>query len=328
MQPHVTWLRAFAALLIVNSHLEAQYPIHQAAVDGLLGNSLFFFLAGLGLVASERQSRRGFFDWYGRRLSRILPSVVLLILVVVYLPQRAWLRWSLLETLRHFLAPPGYEFVEQILLLYIPFFVVQRLGGQRGNAWVLASSLVLMLAFPAFGKRASLFHPFHWLYYFQMMLLGAWVGWRDQPARPLNRPFLVLFALTGVTYSVAKFATSRPAFSEWYPLLNLLVFPLVLMLVRIFQSQRLARLVERQRWLAATLGLVGGLTLEIYLVHYVVLRSPIVARLPFPANVAFIFVGSLALAIPLAHAAEWLRRALRWGSQRDQVFSSSSPLPS
>ncbi len=312
---YVIWLRAVAALLIVNSHLENQHLVHYAAVDGLLGNSLFFFLAGLGLVASERNSRRGFPDWYGRRLSRIVPSVVLAILVLDYLPHQGWRSWGPFDYLRNFLAPPGFTFVEQILALYVPFFLVQRLGGRRGNGVILGLSLVVMLLVPAFGERAALFHPFHWLYYFQMMLFGAWVAWRDVPVRAVTPRLIGLFLITGLAYGAVKLATSRPSFAEWYPVLHLMVFPLIFCWVQVFQAEGLARFVDRQRWLRWTLGLVGGLTLEIYLVHYAVRDSPIVARLPFPANIAVILIGSVVLAIPLARGADWVRAILKVGSK-------------
>ena len=304
---YVTWLRALAALLIVNSHLEGQHLIPQAAVDGLLGNSLFFFLAGLSLVASERNSRRSFPDWYGRRLIRIVPSVVVAILVLDFLPGRGWRTWSILDYPRNFLAPPGFTFIEQILALYVPFFLVQRIGGRRGNAWVLGALIVGMLIVPALGARSLLYHPFHWLYYFVMMLFGAWVGWRGLPPSPVGPRTLVGLGIAGLAYGIAKLATSRPLFAEWYPLLHLLVIPLIYGLIRLSAAESLARFVARNRWLEGSMTLVGGLTLEIYLVHYAVRDSPIVARMGFPANIIAILVGSVALAIPLSKAADGVR---------------------
>jgi peptidoglycan/LPS O-acetylase OafA/YrhL len=310
--PYVNWLRAIAAVLIVNSHLETQYPISQAAVDGLLGNSIFFFLAGLGLVASERNSQRSFADWYGRRLVRIVPSVLLAVLVIYYLPEKGWNAWSAIDYFQNIVVPPRYRFVQQILVFYVPFFLVQRLGGRRGNAWVFGLLLVAMLIAPAFGDRSVMFHPFHWLSHFTMMLFGAWMGWRDEPTPVVTPRLLGGFAVSALAYGLTKLATAQPLFTEWYPLLHLLVFPLIFLGVQVIQAEAIARFVDRHPRFNWTIGLVGGLTLEIYLVHYAVLDSSIVARLAFPANIAVIMAGTVLLAIPLAWGAEGVRQSQRW----------------
>jgi peptidoglycan/LPS O-acetylase OafA/YrhL len=46
------FLLFIAAVFVVNSHLEAFYPNPVLAGDGLIGYSLFFFVAGLGLALS------------------------------------------------------------------------------------------------------------------------------------------------------------------------------------------------------------------------------------------------------------------------------------
>ena len=70
-----TALRVLAIVLIANSHLEDLYPFRQLAADGLIGNSLFFMLSGLGIALSPRTGNSGFFEWYRRRLSRIYPGL-------------------------------------------------------------------------------------------------------------------------------------------------------------------------------------------------------------------------------------------------------------
>ncbi|MFM7590500.1 MAG: acyltransferase family protein, partial [Isosphaeraceae bacterium] len=73
-------VRCLAALLIANSHLSDYYPIPQLAGDGLLGNSLFFLLSGYGLAKGDAHARRRPGDWFGRRLRKIYPSVVIVLL--------------------------------------------------------------------------------------------------------------------------------------------------------------------------------------------------------------------------------------------------------
>lgn len=54
-------LMGLAAVLIANSHLESLYPKHWMAADGLLGNTIFFVLAGYGIIFSQR--RRSNSSW-------------------------------------------------------------------------------------------------------------------------------------------------------------------------------------------------------------------------------------------------------------------------
>src|SRR4051794_35650129 len=74
-----TLLRAAAALLVANSHLEAYYSPAWLAGDGLLGNSLFFLLAGYGLAMSHAENQRSFSVWFLRRMARMYPALWLVV---------------------------------------------------------------------------------------------------------------------------------------------------------------------------------------------------------------------------------------------------------
>ena len=54
-----TALRVLAIVLIANSHLEDLYPFRPLAADGLIGNSLFFMLSGLGITLALGGGRTG-----------------------------------------------------------------------------------------------------------------------------------------------------------------------------------------------------------------------------------------------------------------------------
>lgn len=70
-----TAIFAFAMLLIVNWHLEAYYLVPRLAVNGFLGSTAFFFLAGfaIGKTLARPQSVGGY-AW--RRLTRIYPAAL------------------------------------------------------------------------------------------------------------------------------------------------------------------------------------------------------------------------------------------------------------
>ena len=69
-------LKAFAALLVVNSHMEAMYADYgYLATGGAIGDALFFFCSGYTLFFDRGGS---FMNWYKRRISRIYPTVLVI----------------------------------------------------------------------------------------------------------------------------------------------------------------------------------------------------------------------------------------------------------
>ena len=71
----------FACALIVNSHLEPFYPLSYLAADGLLGNSLFFFMSGFGIQSSALSHAKSFKDYALRRILRLYPSVIICMVI-------------------------------------------------------------------------------------------------------------------------------------------------------------------------------------------------------------------------------------------------------
>jgi hypothetical protein len=74
--------------------------------------------------------------------------------------------------------------------------------------------------------------------------------------------------------------------------------------------------VEFQKWiyarprLRAAVGFVGGLTLEVYLVHAFLAHWEGLAKLCFPVNLVFFFAGTLFLSWGFFHLAGQVRGVL------------------
>src|SRR4051812_20962631 len=109
-----TLLRAFSALLVANSHLEAFYSPTWLAGDGLLGNSLFFLMAGYGLARSGAANRPVFSSWFLRRLIRLYPAMWLVIISALILGADG----SPHVTALTFFWPTPFTFVEFVVPLY------------------------------------------------------------------------------------------------------------------------------------------------------------------------------------------------------------------
>ncbi|HEV3166306.1 MAG TPA: acyltransferase family protein [Isosphaeraceae bacterium] len=306
-----TLVRALAALLIANSHLEDFYPIRLLAADGLLGDSLFFLLSGLGLALSERRVQRGFWSWYGRRLARIVPSVFLAVLFFDAGLKGGWLHWTLSDYALNLLWARPYPFIGQILVYYVFYFMILRFGDRRLLGALIIGLFLPLGVLPLTGRSAASFHLFHWLFYFQVMLLGGWLGRRQTWLTPGGwRDLLGLLTLVPL-YVGLRWASASGRLASWFFLPYLLVMPIDVLLVRLCQAERLLAAIRRWQpvdWLVTT---VAAVTLEVYLAHYQFLTSHTIASLTFPLNVVLFFAASLALAVAIATVGGWLRAAVR-----------------
>lgn len=77
----ITVLRALAACLITNAHYTGIYPTDLIANGGLIGDVLFFAVSGYCLYNIKMSFPR----WYGKRLYRVYPPVLIMTLVYVLL---------------------------------------------------------------------------------------------------------------------------------------------------------------------------------------------------------------------------------------------------
>ena len=136
-------LMAIACLLISNSHLEGLYPRSWMAADGLLGNSIFFLLAGLGVTMSQSRRPYGLIRFYSRRILRIYPSLIFVVLV----------GWALgltprvndaSEVIQELTWPTGYGFVMLVMLLYPAGWAMAR-ASERVGAWIATGCLLAWL---------------------------------------------------------------------------------------------------------------------------------------------------------------------------------------
>ena len=170
-----TVLRVLAIVLIANSHLEDFYPFRQLAADGLLGNSLFFMLSGLGIALSARTGTDRFVDWYRRRLSRIYPALWLTMLAGPVLLQGAWRRWTPVDFLSAFVWPTHYAFLMLIVLFYPAFYFLRAMNSAKIE-W--AVMVALTAAYVGVAVVHYDLHVLSWIFYFQVMLLGGLLAGR------------------------------------------------------------------------------------------------------------------------------------------------------
>jgi peptidoglycan/LPS O-acetylase OafA/YrhL len=311
---------AIAALLIANSHLERFYPHSWLAGDGLIGNSLFFMLAGYGLVRSERNRSRGFLPWLWRRVVRIYPALFLVVLTFAVGVNGGWRSWSSSDYLEGLLWPTRYTFVWYIMPFYPVFYLLMRV--QRRWVYPMATLLITVVYFAAYTHDVGTMRsgvPFHLsdrpttlhvAAYLQIMLLGGWLAWSETPSR-LPTPWgLVALVTLGGCYVGAKLLMVLGHGTRGYPLLHLLTYLLCLLFFDTLASAQAVRFVKERHALWLALAFVGGLTLEIYLVHEYIAEHRWVWGAAFPLNLAIFWVLTLPLAYVTGKASGAIQRRL------------------
>lgn len=297
-------LQCLAALLIANSHLEGLYPRSWMAADGLIGNSLFFFLSGYGLVKSEKQNHRPFFNYYTRRVWRIYPALWLVVILFQLGMGETWKLWGVADYFRFFLYPTAYGYIEEIMIFYIPFYFLARLQRPMVLVWLCLALVIpymvrYVLALPPGGivhLKLGNTDPWLWhIFYFQMMLVGGCCAF--QPGwRLVRRELFSIWLLTAAfaIYVVLKFAmvvngahlfgTSVPL-GDFFVALLFLTMIIVLLMFQVFTSSEVRAWVTSIAPLKWFVTLAGGLTLEIYLSHEFIAYNALMKSIPFPLNI-------------------------------------------
>ena len=164
----VVVLKFFAALLITYSHMKVLFPKYEGLVTGgAIGDALFFFCSGFTLFLG-RKTR--FANWYGRRVNRVYPSIIMWALLSALCFDWVWNITDLLTT-------PKYWFIPCIMVYYAIFYLIREFLAQHLKAvFYVSLALVTMASFFILDMSSSVMYAqvsFMRIYYFLFMLIGA-----------------------------------------------------------------------------------------------------------------------------------------------------------
>ncbi len=299
------FLRFLAIVCIVNSHLDAYYPVPGLATGGMLGNSLFFLLSAFGLALSWDNHPRPFSEWYGRRIRRILPSIWAFFVICV-LPL-AFVRDQLvldpqLDFLSFLLFPPDLWFIRALLVYYLVVFVVISRGSDRAFYWcvlVLITCAAYGIAYAGYldlGVFSIEQPPFKLLFYLLVVLFGVrlasrndrihYAGWLD---------ILVLTVCLILIYCHKVFMAHGLAL-RLQCIQQLLMFPTLYYLVKLSRCAFITERLMEYPVAGSVVRYISGLTLEIYCAHSVLKDVVMVLPLRFPGNLAVLLASTILMA--------------------------------
>ena len=319
---YVTFLRALAACLITNAHYTGIYPSDMIANGGLIGDIIFFAVSGFCLCNVKQDlSVHGFLSWYGKRLWRIYPPVIICTAVFALIGAynisgNGFFWW--------FVFPTCYHFIGSIVVLYIPFFFMMKLRSFRNNIIeIMILTAVAWITVYLFFYDKSHYHidtvrePMIGFLFMESMLLGAWFRINDGKLRNRgNHWFWIITAVLFILYFVSKLAISRyDRLSSWQFLNQIMIFALLFFVFRSFCGidQKLEKL---PKWQKGVIEFISMLTLEIYVVQIGMIDLLRGRGLSFPINwlaltsciAAASFILHLGCGLLYQGADLWMRR--------------------
>lgn len=311
----VVIFKALACLLILNSHCRDIYPIMFFAVGGGHGNALFFALSGFCLVNIQQP----FFQWYWKRIRRILPISLLIAAVgVIGAVSQQKIAATGYDVLAYCLNQ--YWFVWAILIYYIAYYFVFRRNPRKYGIITLAAHLIgyVILYLAAvnrqiFSVELEGFSPFKVYFYFSVFVCGGLLHvYSDQIKACRSRKMLVaLFVAGGL--SLVIWCMEYALIMIWNKALTLqyliqfsvFLFAAVAIMLGICVEQRIK---IPQGIVGRIIRILSNCTLEIYLVQ-VTFKSYIV-NLPFPCSWVAFFAGSIVIGA-LLHDIKRIGRCIR-----------------
>ncbi|MBL9116050.1 MAG: acyltransferase family protein [Verrucomicrobiaceae bacterium] len=313
-------LKAIAALLIINSHLEPLYPRAWMAADGMLGNTIFFFVAGWTLSGSlTRRPEEGLGTFMVDRLWRLYPTVWI-VMVTLYL--RDW-SWTEPRTVVHsFLYPTAFGFVAAVVPLYPVLFLVKRYLSARAMLWLamVFSVVAAVMIGKVYGRVDSgtkvVWSDLGTLGYFShflsAMLAGAVMEFRGNSKGGLGALLVLIGVYFSLRYGEATVGghALQVGARMLLPVTLMVCLGLVLVLFRCVGSW------QPGAWLSGGIGFLSAYSWETYLVHEGVRPWVQPLAVPWVAKILLLYLGTFAVIPFLKLATRWLERLVRPGNKQ------------
>lgn len=303
----ITFLRAIAACLITNAHYTGIYPTDLIANGGLIGDVIFFAVSGYCLY----DVKDSFVHWYSKRLLRCYLPVIIITIVYMALGFYSLSQHSIFWW---YCYPTYYHFVASIIVLYVPFYFIMRTDVLKKRIpLIMILLLVLCMAIyisPLYDK--SYYHidnvrePIIRILFMESMLLGAYFKQHfKEITQGLKITKIFGMIITFILYFASKMLFSKVNNISNYQILNWFTIFALLYFVFLFFAGLENKLVKFPKWLKTIINYLATITLEIYVVQYVIIDI-IRKRLSFPINWIVLTVSILIAATILHFLCKYL----------------------
>lgn len=311
MTYYVTLLRTLATCLITNSHYEGIYPYDILANGGLLGDIIFFTVSGYCL----NNVKERFSKWYVKRVIRCYVPVVIITLLYFIL---GYYYTSVEKNIIYwFVFPTNYHFIASIMLLYVPYYFVVRYKCLKDRI-----PLIMLIVFVTYILVYILFFDktyYHidnvWenmvkFLYFESMLLGAYIRSNTNLFhRETKIKDLILVVIVGAAYLVSKILLVKNIIPCNLQIINQIFIYFFLYSIFALFATFEEKLKNLPRSLMKIITFVASMTLEIYLVQYVLIDVH-KNLAPFPFNWIIVSCSIFIVAIALHYLTAGLTKVI------------------
>lgn len=294
-----TILRFVATCLITNTHYNNVYPIKALAVGGLLGDVLFFIVSGFVLAGSIKQS---FLPWYWKRIVRVYPTIIAGVAFYILTGYQTLGDFDWFEA---FIFPTFFVFTAAIILLYIPFYFVNKIENKKIFLLVCAGwTFLWWLAYIFFLDKSTYemnntWNPMIAFPYFSSMLFGAYL--RKFGIERRGRAQLALYGVASIIFLGLYFLVTKTIRGD-VSLYPVQIIVQITLLIGIALFVCVAYFLEDwfKKWpvcLLKIINFVATLTLEVY-----VIQKPIIyalSKIVFPINWLLITTAIIVCAVIL-----------------------------
>jgi len=314
--PDTQFLRALAISLVINSHLDSYYPIPYIGTGGAIGNSIFFFLSAVGLYLSQQGKNKNFTEWFTNRISRIYPSlwIVLISLLIPVLIWQGKLSYSTTTIfIGYFFNPPCWFLQAMLVYCLLSFSLIKNLW--KTNILVILCILGLIyigcyISIVDLSKWSIEESPFDLIHYFMVFLFGIYIAKKNKDVSYAGlRDYLYLFSIVGLMYT-QKFLMLKGLSLEYQFLQQLLIYPLVYYLLKISRSPFIANKLMGSPYISRVVDFVANNTLEIYMVHQTISIPIQYMKMSFPINIIVFLILTLFLSAIVNRLANTIRNKI------------------
>ena len=283
-------LKAFAALIVMNSHMDLMYGDYSfLGTGGAIGDALFFFCSGYTLFWGRPAN---FLNWYKRRIQRIYPTV----LAIAFISATYGMNQIACSVLTNIGAT---WFVGCIFLYYILLYPIMKYMKDRMYYIMAAVSIVSVLWYWIIGiEKISLGNIygatyFKWCFYFMFTLLGSICGKSVKEGQTIimsiykstSLSLLSVVLFYGIYLYTLKNGLECLQLISIIPLMSLCYY------LWHFTHSDAITFILNQKVFGGIIIFIGGLCLELYLSQGFVFTTKL--NFIFPLNIPIIMVVAI-----------------------------------
>lgn len=299
-------LKVVAVFFVLNSHMDECYKQYSfLATGGAFGDALFFFASGFTLFLG---SKMRFDNWYKRRLSRIYPAILAVGILTA-------LVWGNRDSFLYVITAQRYWFLYCILAYYVILYPIRIYSSSVKLVFSVACLLVVAIYFIFFDyTNRGIFYgnnDFRLFFFFLCMLQGAIMG-KNQQQYVYRKRHIAMLILCVLAWYVSLYylGNKQAQIVSAIPFLGVTYYTYLVCCAPWFKK------IYNKRILGDALYIIGGLSLEIYMIQFFIITDKL--NFLFPLNIPIIMILVIIVAYFTRSLSEFIHQTFKtepynWG---------------